>query len=246
MGLYRAEGIVLANRNLGESDRVVTLLCREQGKLEAVARGARRPRNRLVGLTLPFNVLQMSLFAGRGLDEFSQAEGVRSFQVLREDLIRLAYASYLAELVRSFLPEREPNQPVLELLLQSLEDLETSGEPAALASYFELNLLDLAGFRPSLETCLACGRPPDQADNSFSPVDGGFYCTNCAPGRAGTVRLSGQAMAAMDRGLRGDRHFLVTLPQTEGEGIQRVLRSFIEVRVDRELRSLRFLTGILT
>ena len=49
MSLYQAEGIVLANRDLGEADRVVTLFCREQGKIDAVARGARRPRNRMVG-----------------------------------------------------------------------------------------------------------------------------------------------------------------------------------------------------
>lgn len=142
MGLYQTDGIVLANRDMGEADRVVTMLCRDQGKVEAVARGARRPRNRLVGLTLPFNVLHMSIFTGRGLDELSQAEGIRIFHVLRSDLFLLAYASYLVELTREFLPDREPNDAVFHLLLQSLEGLEDRHAPEDVTRYFELRLLD--------------------------------------------------------------------------------------------------------
>ncbi|NMB75870.1 MAG: DNA repair protein RecO, partial [Myxococcales bacterium] len=39
---FRCQAIVLARRELGEADRRVTLLTRDFGKLEALARGARR------------------------------------------------------------------------------------------------------------------------------------------------------------------------------------------------------------
>ena len=53
MGLYKVEGIVLRRRNLGEADRLVTILSRDRGKLTVVARGARRPRSRLGGRLEP-------------------------------------------------------------------------------------------------------------------------------------------------------------------------------------------------
>ena len=181
---------------------MVTMLCRDQGKVEAVARGARRPRNRLVGLTLPFNVLHMSIFTGRGLDELSQAEGIRIFHVLRSDLFLLAYASYLVELTREFLPDREPNDAVFHLLLQSLEGLEDRHAPEDVTRYFELRLLDLAGFRPSLEGCLHCGRPPDEV-TAFSPAEGGFFCRACTVAGGDYLALSRVAIAAMLRRFGG-------------------------------------------
>lgn len=246
MGLYRAEGIVLANRDLGEADRIVVLFCRDQGRLEAVARGARRPRNRLVGLTLPFNFLRISLFSGRGLDEVSQVEGIRSFQGLRGDLLLLAYASYVAELTSEFLPEREPNPGIFALLLESLGALEDGRDPEEVTGFFTLRLLEGTGFRPALDRCLACGRAPDPGEPcNFSPVEGGIYCRACAPGGSDSMPLSGAARAALRRALEGDRGFLVALAPAERRAVQRLLRSFAEVRLDKELRSLRFLTGLL-
>ena len=245
MGLYQAEGIVLANRNLGEADRIVKILCHEQGKIEAVAKGARRPRNRLVGLTLPFNVLRMSLFSGRNLDVLSQAEGIRSFQSLRDDLIALAYASYLTELVDELLPDREPNEAAFYLLLQAMAGLEAGSEPENLARFFELRLLDLTGFRPAVEGCLACGRPPAQTAVAFSPADGGYYCLSCAGTGREIISIPGAVVRAMDRGLRGEETCLADLNGVDRRSIQRVLSSFIQARLDHELRSLRFLTRIL-
>lgn len=245
VGLYQAEGIVLANRDLGEADRIVRILCRGQGKIEAVAKGARRPRNRLVGLTLPFNVLRMSVYAGRSLDELSQAEGIRSFQSLREDLLALAYASYLTELTDEFLPEREPSEAVYDLLLRSLAGLEAGSDPENLTRFFELALLDLAGFRPAIKGCLACGRPPAQTEVAFSPLDGGYYCLSCLEAGRESIGIPGPAVLAMDRGLQGEETFLAGLTGRERRSIARILASFIQARLDRELRSYKFLTRIL-
>jgi len=243
--LYRAEGIVLANRDLGEADRIVVLLCREQGKIEAVAKGARRPRNRLVGLTLPFNHLRLALFSGRGLDEVSQVEGIRSFQRLRDDLLLLAYGSYLAELAGEFLPEREPCPEAFELLLESLRALEEGKDPEGVTGFFALNLLAMAGFRPALTHCLACGRRPAPGEESFfHPAAGGIYCLTC-PRPSGAFSLAGALRRAMEEALAGARDFLVPLTPKDRRSFHLLLRAFLEVRLEKELRSLRFLAELV-
>lgn len=244
MGLYQAEGIVLANRDLGEADRVVILFCREQGKIEAVARGARRPRNRLVGLTLPFNLLRLAIFSGRGLDELSQVESIRSFSGLRGDLLLLSYASYFIELTREFLPEREPNPAVYSLLLQTMAELETGADPEVLARLFELRLLDRCGLGPSLQTCLACGKPPAGEFVIFHPAEGGICCATCAHPLQDGIELSRTACETLRR--LADTGFPDRTPLSRDvrREIQGALQAFIEFQLGRELRSLRFLAGL--
>jgi len=244
MGLYQAEGIVLANRDLGEADRVVILFCREQGKIEAVARGARRPRNRLVGLTLPFNLLRLAIFSGRGLDELSQVESIRNFPILRGDLLLLSYASYFVELTREFLPEHEPNPAIYSLLLQVLAELETGVDPAELARLFELRLLDHSGLLPSFDTCLVCGKPPAGETVFFHPAEGGFYCSSCVRPLQNGVALSRAAFEAIRLIADVDSSCRASLTRDDQREIQRALQLFIEYQLGRELRSLRFLAGL--
>jgi len=72
MPVYKAEAIVLHQRALGESDRIVTLFTRENGKLRAVAKGVRRPTSRLGGRIEPFTHARLMLARGRTLDVIAQ------------------------------------------------------------------------------------------------------------------------------------------------------------------------------
>lgn len=120
MGLYHSTAIILKTRNLGEADRVLLLLSEEYGKFEAVVKGARRPRSRFIGNTLPFNLVKAMFFTGKNLDQLSQAELTHSFVSIREELIKLAYASYWVELIDEFLPEREPAPEIFRFFLAVL------------------------------------------------------------------------------------------------------------------------------
>src|SRR5690554_1929461 len=109
MNLYRTDGIVLRTRPLGEADKILTLLTRDRGKIEVVARGARRPRNRLAAAAQPFSYLKVLIFAGKGLDQLSQAEIIKSFGPIRENLVKMAYASFWSEFLDLLLPLEEEN-----------------------------------------------------------------------------------------------------------------------------------------
>src|SRR5579862_3611183 len=99
MPTYTADSLVLHRLNLGENDRILTLYTREHGKLSAVAKGARRATSRLVGATELFTQARVLLATGRSLDILTQCEIRASFPALRNDLERLARATYLCELL---------------------------------------------------------------------------------------------------------------------------------------------------
>jgi DNA repair protein RecO (recombination protein O) len=184
---YKVEGIVLKSRNFGEADRILTILDRDLGKLEGVAKGARRTRSVLRGPCQPFSHNLFFLWQGRTLDGISQCEVIESFARLRDDLLKLAAASYMAELVDDVARERDPSPEVFDLLLGSFRWLETAdatpvGVTHVLRS-FDLRLLGLAGFAPVLDACATCGTPIEGWAGSggvaFSAAAGGIICPSC-------------------------------------------------------------------
>lgn len=74
LDLYKAEGLVLRTRDLGEADKILVIYTREEGKVSAVARGARRARSRLLAISQPFTHGAYQFYRGRGLDTLSQGD----------------------------------------------------------------------------------------------------------------------------------------------------------------------------
>lgn len=158
MGFYKAEGIVLRRRNLGEADRLVTVLMHDRGKVTVVARGARRPRSRLGGRLEPPTRFRALVGEGRSLDVISQVEVIDSHSALRNDLERMGQTAVVLELADRALAEREPHPEAFRLLAWTLELL--AGEAASpTVAWFAARLLDLTGHRPSVDRCAACGHP---------------------------------------------------------------------------------------
>ena len=243
MSLYKPEALVLRVRDFSEADKILTLLCRDEGKVQAVARGARRPRNRLAGVSQPFTHCRLLLFRGRSLDTVSQAEALESFGHLREDLTQMAYASYMAELTDELVRDRDPHAGVFLLLLTSQHLLAAGVPPEPVVHAFELRLLGELGYRPSLEACVNCGGPLSGGRVRFSPNAGGVLCSNClGEDESGTV-ISRGAVEAMRHLLTGDltRVHLLRLEPEMAREISEALRFYLAYRLERKLKSLDFL-----
>ncbi|HHZ19144.1 MAG TPA: DNA repair protein RecO [Firmicutes bacterium] len=245
MALFRTEGLVLRVRAFGEADKIITLLTPERGKIEAVAKGARRPRNRFLGSTQLFSHLNMMLFGGKGLAQMNQAEIIHSFHLLRDDLLKMAYASYWCELSDGLLPEAEPEPEVFALLLQAFSLLETVDKPDLLSRGVELKLLAELGYLPVLGHCVGC-EAIAAAPLHFSAVAGGVVGTCCRQRFPDALPVTGAAIKAMavmlGTDLAGYGAFSAS-PELRQE-ICGILRRFIEVRMEKPLRSLAFLQGI--
>ena len=91
----RVEAIVLRHHDWGEADRLLWLFTRQIGKLQVVAKGVRKPRSRKAGHLEPFTRVELLLASGRELPIITQAEALEAYLTLREDLVRLGYASYV-------------------------------------------------------------------------------------------------------------------------------------------------------
>ena len=251
MPLYKTNCIILRCRNLGEADRVLTVFSEDRGKFEAAVKGARRPRSRFVGNTLPFNYLKAMFLSGKSLDSLSQAELVHSFAALREDLIKMPYATFWAELVDGFLPEKVESKEIFLFLLAAFVTLEKTAEPGLLHLAFEARLLNALGYQPELESCLSCGRPieglPLDGAAYFSVAAGGVLCEDCRGAGVNLIPIPRATLTQMIQlGITDLRELAGLAVQTaERRLAERILRDFIEFRLERPLKSQAFLDSCL-
>lgn len=177
--LINTEAFVLKNRKYGETDSLLTLFTRKLGKVNVIAKGARRPKSTLLAGIQPFGYSEFVLYKGKSLYTVNQCESKRIFYGIREDLTRLTYGAYLLELVEVVTQEGQTNNRLFNLLGNTL--VQMTQEDVILPTLvraFELKLLICVGLKPHLKGCVSCG------STQFSPVrfsseEGGILCPQC-------------------------------------------------------------------
>lgn len=179
MSTYTVKAVNLKTHSLGESDKILTLFSLEEGLIRAVAKGAKKTTGKLTSRSDLFQYNEMFLSRGKSLDIVTQASSIQSFSGLRKDLKKIYIASYWSELLLDTLEDREPHLPVFHLLIEGLTHLERGEHPEALLLYFELKLMDFAGYRPHLNSCGGCGVKEVEDQFFFNPDQGTLLCQSC-------------------------------------------------------------------
>jgi DNA repair protein RecO (recombination protein O) len=195
---------VLRARPLGEADRVYTLLTRERGKVDAVAKGVRRPRSSLGGRLEPLAEVRVALHKGRSLDVITEARTIVSYWsgLVRPDA--LATASLFAETVDMFCEPDLALPDIYALLAGAIGAVAASASPAALIPRFQLRLLHALGLAPADDACVRCGQPFD-ADGAYLDLEaGGLGCARCY-GARGDAHALDAADVANFRALGAER-----------------------------------------
>jgi DNA repair protein RecO (recombination protein O) len=222
---FRVSAVVLRHSELGEADRLLTLYTREHGKMRAVAKGARKVTSRKAGHLEPFTHVTLQLAKGRDLMIVTQAETVNAFLGIGEDLTKMGYASYIIELLERLMYEDERSAPsTFNLLLETLKHIETESDAWTAVRYYEIRLLDHAGFRPQLFECANCAREILPEDQFFSASAGGAICPRCGAGIPNLIKISLEALKYL-------RHF-------QRSSYQDASRAHPSLEVQKEVESL--------
>ncbi|MDX2030645.1 MAG: DNA repair protein RecO [Blastocatellia bacterium] len=248
MPLHDTDAYVLRTFSIQEADKICVFFTRKEGKLRGVAQGARRMKSRYGASLEPFTEVSLVFFQkeNRELVSISSCEILRSQFVEGLSSERLGLLHYLAELVIEFAPDHEPNDLVYRLIsatMDALKDLPAEKLPA-LARYFEIWMLKLAGFFPDWRQCGACARDLEIDRSVWLTPDGSPLCADCS-GRRGDELTPGEwrvireiltqapgRFVASPRDAREDR-LLQLVGATAYEMIVRIL--------ERNLRSIALL-----
>lgn len=151
---YKAEGIILKRKNIGEADRIITVFTREYGKLRLIAKGIRKVASRRAPHLEVFTRVRLIVHAGKTLESISEVEPIEIYEQVRSDLSRVSMAYYLCELIDSLVAEKQEHNDVFVLLSRGLRDLGAGKVSSiyAVSKTFTLELLWTLGFLPKGRT----------------------------------------------------------------------------------------------
>lgn len=209
--MEKALAIVLRTTDWSETSRVATLWTRELGKVRALAKGGRRLRSSFesaLDLLTVCGIVLLRKSAG-SLDLLTEAQVVRRFPRLREELGALYAGYYVAELLADGTEELDPHPALFDEALAALGEFGQSGvDLGPRVMRFEMVYLKELGYRPALDRCAGCEGPLSAGRLAFSPLAGGALCPGCQKGQREHRPLSPGALEmllALDAGPEGAR-----------------------------------------
>lgn len=237
MPTYRDEAVVLRTHDLGEVDRIVTLLSRTHGRVRGVAKGVRRSRSRFGARLEPFSHVDVMLYEGRSLDTVTQADSIRAYGAeLCADYSRWTAGNAMLETAERVTPvDREPATQQYLLLVGGLRSL-TAGErePRMVLDAYLLRSMAVAGWSPSFGDCAVCGAAgPHRA---FHLASGGAMCASCRP--PGSASPRPETMQLLGALLSGDWDSAESSSERERREGSSVVAAFVQWHLERGLRSL--------
>jgi DNA repair protein RecO (recombination protein O) len=244
---YKTEAVVIKKTKLGEADTILTFFTPRLGKIQGFARSLRKPKSKLAGHLELLTHSQVSFARGRNIDTITGSQTINGFLPIRNDLWLTSCGVYVAELVNQFTAEREENRAVFDLLLETLGRLGAENDNELLLRYFEVHLLESAGYRPQLRQCLACHRSLEPATNYFSPSAGGLLCPDCAGEQplAGPLSLNAQKVLRL---LQTSAYFAevrrVRIDAALAREVDETLRGYLRHLLEREVRSVAWLDDL--
>lgn len=241
--LYRTEGIVIRRNDIGETDRILTLYTPTRGKMHVVVRGVRRPGSRMAGHVELLTHCSFLLARGRSLDVVTQVQAIATFPSLRQDLQRIGWGCYVAELLERMAPEQAENYPAFQLLCEALERLDQGRNAEMIVRSFELHLLGYMGYRPQLFHCVSCNEDLEPKPHVFSASLGGVLCPRCQEQDPRARTLSLEALKAL-RYIQ--RNGLAEAERLElGAGcraeVEEVLYNYVRTILERDVNAAEFL-----
>lgn len=234
-------GIVLKTYDLGEKDRILVLLTREQGKLRAVAKGARRPGGRFAALE-PLVEVQAAVHPGKNLYTVTQAEIVTSHRRVREHLELLAYGLFLAELVDLFTVDAEIRPETYDLLSHALQHL-VNDSPETVLAYFSTQLLRQMGLLPRWQACSCCQSTERQLVALNLP-EGGLVCPACAKTNGGLPAEQSTILLLQYLAQVGWEGYAAIDADELSPKLARLLEQFLFYQLSARPRSYEFLNSI--
>ncbi len=175
----KTKAIVLKHTFLSENDKMLHLLSKDYGLIEAKARDVKRIRGPLLSSTEDCCYSEFCLFSGRSGYIVNSADRLENFFGLRNDITKMALASYLCELTDYLTPTAENAEVFLRLLCNSLYLLASDKRtPEFLKPIYEFRAMSESGFTPNLVGCDHCGAYESDL-MFFYPLEGIMLCDTC-------------------------------------------------------------------
>ena len=246
MAIRKTEAVILRTQPYKETSLIISFYSKNFGKINGLAKGVKRPVVRYGSTFQPFSLNEIVFYERKDSDlvTIAQCDLKDTFENIRGNLTKTAYASYLSELTDEVTELQDKNEELFQLLFLVLKLLDASKEEEAerLIRIFEVKLLVLAGLIPDLDSCVGCGKEISHTAR-FSLSLGGVVCPNCfsQDPKAQTISKGASATITYLQNASLKEALRLKFTPKIAEELKRILSSFIEFQLEKPLKTLSFL-----
>lgn len=238
------KALILREVDYKESDKILTLLTQQGGKVTASARGCRKKGSAMAAGCQLLAWSELVLYEYQDRWQVKEAAVEREFRGVRADLDKLALGCYFAELTELLSVEDIPSPELLSLTLNCLHALDKLSTPLPqVKGAFEWKAMCLAGYEPLLDGCAVCGREEPE-EPRFHLREGVLHCAGCRDqvGEGISLPVSGQCLSALRHVAYGDPKRLLSFSLSP-EGLEQfagITESYLLTQLERGFRTLDF------
>lgn len=252
--LCKVKGIVIRSAEYGESDKLLTLLTHEMGKVVVCVKGGKSLKSKHMPSCELFSYSEFSLYEKQGRFWVRESFLCESFYSIRRDLEPMYLGQYFSDVTCDFALHDTPDEPLLRLLLNSLYLLCSDKKDRRIVkSVFELKAASIEGFMPDITECSECGC--SSSDMFFDAIEGVLLCSECKSrmnhsvvGYCGAEQslpifiLDRSTLDAMLYIIHTpiERAFSFTLPDTELECLSEVCEAYLLHQMEHGFKTLDF------
>lgn len=174
--IERVEGIIIKDASYSETSKLLTLITKEHGIINLLAKGAKTLKSPLRSTTTKlthgyFNII----YKESKLSTLKEVDIIEYYKNIKKDINKISYATYILELVEQVIKQTN-NEEVFDNLIASLKKIEEGFNPLVITNILELKCLDYLGVMPILDCCSVCG---NENIITISADQGGYLCKNC-------------------------------------------------------------------
>ena len=237
MKTVKTKGIIIAEKVLSDFDKMLTILTPNMGKIECVAKGARRPKSLLMAGTQFLCFGEYLLYKGSENYSMNSCETIEVFYNIRTDLDKLKYAVYITKIVNDVTMENQNNYKVLQLFLNTLYVISNTDKDLDLVlSIFRLRLLSIIGFKPEIKECRGC--KAKENITKFSIKDNGFKCSSCGKVDKGAIDMNETTRDAIRYIIISDakKIYSFNVPQESIEELKIISKVYLTEKLEKEYK----------
>lgn len=238
------DGLVIKETTIRDNDRLITVITRDLGIINATVRGVKSIKSKRGSATSLLSYSNFCLSLKGDTYTVTEASVNKIFFGAGSDIITLSVAQYFCELCNIMHPVDCESAEFLRLILNSLHFLtENKRSIELIKAITELRVAVIAGYAPNIVACNTCGKFKDTV-MYFKVDDGTLYCSDCRKENCTSITLT--CLKAMRHIVYSKFESLYSfdIPETDAKNLSILCEKYITYQTEHKFTTLDFLRGL--
>jgi DNA repair protein RecO (recombination protein O) len=178
--LDSVEGIVIREKDYGESSKIIDVFTKKYGLISILSKGSKRIKSDLSGVSSKLTYGKFYIYYKKDkLSTLTSVDIINNLRIIKTDIVKIGFSTYLCELIGQVIKQVNKNdtEDIYDLFISTILKINEGYDSLVITNILELKLLDYLGVSPSLDGCAIC----DNTDSilTLSAEKNGLLCKKC-------------------------------------------------------------------